>query len=200
MTGENMSFPYRKTLLIIGDGLEIAGNITLAAAAIFGVLSVFIVLCAAESKSKPSRQPEPSQGNTTNIFIVPVVCSNDRGYHHCHYDNSEFYHDLLVSSAICSIIGIVLAIHFQIYWVAIFVAGLWIAATALSYMGRTLINYALTLQEPALQADDSTLTPSAPRLEENDATLLPVATHVSDDDIDYYNPAIARWAGYAQPL
>ncbi len=192
-----MSIRYRKTLLQIGDGLEIAGNITLAAAAIFGVLSVFIVLCAAESKSKPSRKPEPSQGNTTNIFIMPVVYSNDRDYHHCHYDNSEFYRDLLVSSAICSIIGIVLAIHFQIYWVAIIVAGLWIAAAALSYMGRTLINYALTLP-----ADDSTLTPSAPTKEEveNAVPLVPVATRVTDEDLAYYNhPTMAWCTGYVQP-
>ena len=199
MTGENMSIRYRKTLLQIGDGLEIAGNITLAAAAIAGILAGSILLCVFESESKPSSKTKKTQQD--NTFIINYVnIGDDRNYRARDYDNSDFYSDLLVSSAICSIIGIVLAIHFQIYWVAIFVAGLWIAATALSYMGRTLINYALTLQEPALQADDSTLTPSAPRLEENDATLLPVATHVSDDDIDYYNPAIARWAGYAQPL
>lgn len=186
-----MNFRYRKTLLQIGDGLEIAGNITLAAAAIFGILSTFIVLCVAESESKKSRETD-SNPHINIIYINTDSCGSHR---HHNDDNSSFYSDLLVSSAICSMIGIVLAIHFQVYWVAITVVSLWTAAAALSYMGRALINYALTLQDPNLQAlapsygnEDSTLTPSAPMMTE--------ATRISDEDARYYQPALAHWAGY----
>jgi len=182
-----MNFRYRKTLLQIGDGLEIAGNITLAAAAIFGILSTFIVLCVAESESKKSRETD-SKPHINIIYINTDSCGSHR---HHNDDNSSFYSDLLVSSAICSMIGIVLAIHFQVYWVAITVVSLWTAAAALSYMGRELINYALTLKDPSAPSygnEDSTLTPSAPMMTE--------ATRISDEDARYYQPALAHWAGY----
>lgn len=192
-----MNFRHRKTLFQIGDGLEIAGNITLAAAAIFGILSTFIVLSEVANKSKESDRSERSQGDTHINFISidPYPSYYFGCYHHQRrYDNTRFYRDLLVSSAICSIIGTALAISFQIHWVAITVVSLWVAAAALSFMGRALINYALTLQEPDLE-------PSAPPfIPEKHATASlhePSAPPLMKEDACYYQPTVAHWAGYA---
>ena len=40
----------REQILEIGNAIEVAGNITLAAAAIFGVLSIFIVLATVDNE------------------------------------------------------------------------------------------------------------------------------------------------------
>jgi hypothetical protein len=121
-------------------------------------------------------------------------------------------------------IGIGLAIYFQISWVAITVVSLWAAAAALSYMGRALINHALTLPVQPVQAsmaDDNTvdsIMPSAPKQasrpdcdtkdlitysartkeksNEKSVEMTPIS---SNKDALYYQHTVARWAGYDNP-
>jgi len=188
----------REQILEIGNAIEVAGNITLAAAAIFGVLSIFIVLATVDNKK--SRQ---SSNGSTIIFVNNNYPSRHDYYSRSHDDNSNFYFHLLVSSGICSIIGTALAITFQVYWVAITVASLWTAALALSLLGRAMIDYALNLA--LTPTSDLKIEPSAPSISQMQIHEIPEATilanetqaePISAEEAKHYPAADAR---YEQP-
>ena len=198
----------REQILEIGNAIEVAGNITLAAAAIFGVLSIFIVLATVDCE-KSNKSSSRSRGGNTFIFV------NDYSprypyYPRSHDDNSNFYLHLLLSSGICSIIGTALAITFQVYWVAITVVSLWTAALALSLLGRAMIDYALNL---ALTPTSNQHEPSAPSISQMKINEIPEATILANEtqaepisaeeakhypaaDASYQQPWLAQCLGY----
>lgn len=195
-----MHIEHKDLILKAGNAIEVAGNITLAAAAIFGIMSSFFVLASIKEKSKPSHQ---GGGSTFNYMPINININSDsplRRARRSSYDNYNFYRDLLVSSSICSIIGTALAINFQVYWVAVTVVSLWTAALALSWLGREMINYALNLKDDNLcKKVDALVEPSAPPLEElphAEKVISVDAYPISEEDAAYYQPAVAHWLGY----
>lgn len=194
--GDYMIHTSREQILQIGNAIEIAGNITLAAAAIFGILSIFIVLATIENEKSSKSSRRRDSGNT--FIYAPINFSDSSlGYYHNHrsrYDNFDFYCHLLLSSAICSIIGTALAINFQVYWVAITVASLWTAALALSLLGRAMIDYALNLA--LTTTSDARTAASAPPLSALEENKIPVAEEIPEAYASYEHPFIAQCLGY----
>jgi len=201
----------REQILEIGNAIEVAGNITLAAAAIFGVLSIFIVLATVDNENS-NKSSSRSRGGNTFIFVNDYSPRYPYYHHHrSHDDNSNFYLHLLLSSGICSIIGTALAIAFQVYWVAITVVSLWTAALALSWLGRAMIDYALNLA--LTPTSNQHIEPSAPSISQIKINEIPKATILANEtqaepisaeeakhypaaDASYEQPWLAQCLGY----
>jgi hypothetical protein len=166
---------HKKLILQVGYSIEVIGNVTLAAAVVFGIMSSFIILSKVnEKKSNSSSHSGGSNCGTTNIFIwnsSPGYC-----HHRYRYDSSNYYSDLLMTSALFSLIGVGLAIAFEVYWVGITVAALWTAAFALSYLGRAIIDYALNLKD---EAPVHAMPSAPPATDEHSSFFIPHATPVS---------------------
>ena len=154
----------KEIILNVGLFVEAVGNIVLVTAAIFGILSSFIVMCFAHQSNK----------SENNIIIINTSYSHP-------INSQKYYEDLLSISASCSLVGLALAIYFQVYWVGITVVTLWLAAAFLSWLGRTIINLAAKIPNSPSTA------PSAPpfEFESNNLQNYPVA------HAEYYQPVMA---------
>ncbi|NDH08419.1 MAG: hypothetical protein EBY16_02150 [Gammaproteobacteria bacterium] len=211
-----MNIDHKKRILAIGNAIELTGNITIAAAVIFGIVAPFIVLAEIVNKNNKSNDGNRNKSINFTYFDFSRPCHHhvQSSYTYENHSNHDFYRDLIALSSIGSIVGVALSIATGVYWVGITVLGLWASGLALSALGRAMIDYGLSLpnKQPLVEpAAPRLVEPSAPPVElmrdtkEPIATAYATASPVGEGDITdelvhtegyYYTPQLAQWAGY----
>lgn len=219
-----MNIDHKKRILAIGNAIELTGNITIAAAVIFGIVAPFIVLAEIVKKNNKSNDGNGNIPINVTYFNFSRPCHRhvQPSYVYANHSNHNFYRDLIAWSSIGSIVGVALSIATGVYWVGITVLGLWASGLVLSALGRAMIDYGLSLTnkqplvEPAaprlVEPSAQPVVPSAPPLSElTRDTEEPIATAcataslvgegVNTEELVhtegyYYTPQLAQWAGY----
>ena len=204
-----MSLTLKKTIVDIGYGIETLGNITLIAAMVFGSIAPIVALIAYTQKNDTSKNVSHRNYNFFMWFESPRSCHHQcEHYAYSEHSNTNFYLKFIGISLILSMIGVVLAIALQVYWVGITVVALWASGLALSALGRGLINIGLNWEdkiEPVLQTTTSqkqtTATPVPEATEIVQAEEVPTNVNIVDESVvtgrwvEYYTPFIAQYVG-----
>ena len=186
-----MSLFAKKTLQDIGKGIEYTGYGLLGIASVFGVIAPIVAIIAAasqESKKNSSRgsysggesnfwlsiwlsinifgnssQVNPSSANpsSTNPSSTNPSSTNPAARNPSSNEPIEYYFEWSIG---LSVLGIILALALEVAWVALMVAGLWVAGAAVLLLGKQVTAYAERQTEDATHAEVSPekAMPSAP--------------------------------------
>ena len=208
-----MSLTLKKTIVNVGYGIETLGNITLIAAMVFGSIAPIVALIAYTQKNDRSKHVSHRNYNFFMWFESPRACHYHPREHYAYskHSNANFYLKFIGLSLILSMIGVVLAIALQVYWVGITVVALWASGLALSALGRGLINIGLNWEdriEPIINTSDAQeqtrVTPEAVSVDNIDAPSFPEATPTQEaipvNGIDTPSDTEGRWVPYHTPF
>ncbi len=153
-----MSLFAKKTLQDIGKGIEYTGYGLLGIASIVGIIAPIVAIIAAasqEGKKSSSRDRRDHSGGGTNIFFINYNWGNPSPVNPSPVNPSpvnpssnEPIENYFYWSIGLSVLGIILALALEVAWVALMVAGLWVAGAALLLLGQQVTAYA------NLQSDD----------------------------------------------
>ena len=158
-----MSLFAKKTLQDIGKGIEYTGYGLLGIASIVGIIAPIVAIIAAasqEGKKSSSRDRRDHSGGGTNITFINYNWGNPSPVNPSPVNPSpvnpspvnpssnEPIENYFYWSIGLSVLGIILALALEVAWVALMVAGLWVAGAALLLLGQQVTAYA------NLQSDD----------------------------------------------
>jgi len=176
-----MSLFAKKTLQDIGKGIEYTGYGLLGIASVFGIIAPIVAIIAAasqESKKNSSWRSHSGGGSTFLIFNnfgnssqVNPAATNPAATNPAatnpaatNPSSNEPIENYFLWSIGLSVLGIILALALEVAWVALMVAGLWVAGAAVLLLGKQVTAYAERQTEDATHAEVSPekAMPSAP--------------------------------------
>ncbi len=163
----------KQTLQDIGKGIEYTGYGLLGIASIVGIAAPIIAIIAAATRDRREHS-----GGGSNLFFISNNWGNSSPVNPSSRNPSsnEPIENYFYWSIGLSVLGIILALALEVAWVALMVAGLWVAGAAVLLLGKQVTAYAERQTEDATHTAVPTvmvIPPSAPVMQEEAQEQMP---------------------------
>lgn len=140
-----------ETLYNLSTDIDNLGNVTLGIATVLGLISIdLVILCAILSREKKNEHHHRDHSNQPDWQLFWLSqwyfnrynhhCCHDYEYHRHHHveNNAEDYYYFLaatvLTSFLCTIVAVILALHFHLLTLAFILTGVWSAGFALKVL------------------------------------------------------------------
>lgn len=142
----NLTLKDEEALYNLSTGIDNLGNVTLGVATFMGLISIDIVLFVAilnQEKKNNNHHRDHSNQTDWQLFWLSQWYFNRYDRHCCHSyeyhrhhrldtnDYNTFLATTVLTSFLCTIVAVILALHFHLLTLALILAGVWSASFAL---------------------------------------------------------------------